>query len=882
MSVFRRIANLLHRSRIDRDLDAELQAHIALRTEDNLAAGMSPEQARRDALMRFGNQTVTKERVAAVETALLFSSIGSDTRYAIRQLIKNPGFALAAILSLALGIGATVSIFSVIYGVLLHPFPYADVDRLANLSLSDPRGNIFDAEFTGQQFRELRNVHGFEGIATWDARHLTVTGHDVPENAIAFFGIGETFVTLGVPPLLGRNLGPSDSPEGQEPLPVVMLHYRFWQRHFNGDPAVIGKTLELNHRLYTIVGVTRPHFTWGWGADVYLPEEATQGGGVVVRLRHGVSLASADAELQPLLERFAQERPHSFPPKFKVDIRPLTYETTRNMGGTLYLLFAAVAMLLAIGCSNVSILLLARGTARRHEFALRSAVGASSSRIVRQLLTESLLLAFTGTALGILMAYQLVRLLVEWMPQGMFPPDVAIRINVPVLLFTAGLALLSSVLIGLVPALQMIKPEIGQVMQSSTNRTAGSVHGRRLHGTLIAAQIALTLVLLTAAGAAVHAFLHLLNVPLGYDPHNVVSVGIPLQDNTYTTWEARVNYFEQLRASVAALPDVVSASVATNATPPHSGWEQRFQLRDKPSSSPEAQTARIHFVDPGYFSTLQVPLLQGRTWSVAEVTRGASLAVVNQTLARRYYPNGDIVGHAIKLSALQSGGSPNALTAPGAGDWMQVIGVVGDSLNDGLDNPVRPAIFAPYSTVMRMGTQILIRTRAAPEPILHSIRKQLATVSPDQQTYGVIADLETWIRNEPEWARGRLISALFAGFSIVALFLSGVGLFSVLSYSVAQRANEFGIRIALGATRRHVLRIAMASAGLSVGAGIAVGLALSLGLNHVVIAWVGIPTNHPLVVLSVSFLLLVVAGMACFVPARKALSIDPIAALRSE
>jgi predicted permease len=515
MSIFRRMVNLLHRSRVDRDIDAELQTHIALRTEDNIVAGMSPEEARRDALVRFGNRIVTKERVTAADAALLIGSIGSDIRYALRQLLKNPGFALAAILSLALGIGATVSIFSVIYGVLLHPFPYADVERLANLSISDPRGNIFDAGFTGQQFRELRNVHGFDGIATWNSRHLTVTGHDVPENVIAFFGVGETFLTLGVPPLLGRNLGPSDSPEGQEPLPVVMLHYRFWQRHFNGDPAVVGKTLELNHRLYTIVGVTRPHFTWGWGADVYLPEETTQGGGVVVRLRPGVSLAAADAELQPLLERFAQEKPHSFPPKFKVDIRPLTFETTRNMGGTLYLLFAAVAMLLAIGCSNVSILLLARGTARRHEFALRSAVGASSLRIVRQLLTESRVLAFTGTALGILMAYQLLQLLVAWMPTGMFPPDVAIRINVPVLFFTAGLALLSVALFGLVPAFQMAKPDIGQVMQASTNRTAGSVRGKRLHSALVASQIALTLVLLTAAGAAVHRFLRLLSVPLG-------------------------------------------------------------------------------------------------------------------------------------------------------------------------------------------------------------------------------------------------------------------------------------------------------------------------------------------------------------------------------
>jgi predicted permease len=880
MSLLRRVSNLFSPAKIDREIDTELQSHIEMRIEDNLAAGMSADEAWHDAMVRFGNRFVTRERVAAADAPLVIASVGSDMRYALRQLIKNPGFALTAILSLALGIGATVSVFSVIYGVLFHPFPYADVGRLDNLSISY-LGRIFDADFSGQQIRELRNLRCVEGLATWDARPLTVTGHDFPENAVAFFGIGETFSTLGVPPLLGRNLGPSDSPEGQEPQPVVLLHYRFWQRHFHGDPAVIGKTLELNHRLYTIVGVTRPHFTWGWGADVYLPQEASQGGGVVVRLRPGVSIAAADAELQSVLERFARERPHSFPDKFKVDIRPLTYETTRNMGGTLYLLFAAVAMLLVIGCSNVSILLLARGAARRHEFALRAAVGASSLRIVRQLLTESLLLAITGMALGVVVAYQLLRLLVAWMPSHMFPPDVAIRINVPVLLFAAALALLSSVLFGLVPALQMAKPEIGQVMQSSTNRNAGSVRGRRLHGTLVATQIALTLVLLTAAGAAVQGFLHLLRVPLGYNPHNVVSVGIPLQGNSYTTWEARVNYFEQLRASVAALPTVVSASIATNATPPYSGWEQRFELLGNPSSCPEAQTARIHLVGPDYFSTLEVPLLQGRTWTATEVARGASLVIVNRAFAGSYDPGGDIVGSALKIPLLQTD-TADRLTASGAGNWMQVIGVVGDALNDGLSQPVRPAIFAPYSTLMGTGTQILVRTRIAPDSVLYSIRKQLATVNPDQQTFGVIADLETWIRNEPEWARGRLISALFGAFSIVALFLSGVGLYRILSYSVAQRTSEFGIRMALGASRRHVLRIATASAGASVGAGFAVGLALTLGLNRVVSGWVGITTNHPLIVLCVSLLLLVVAGVACLLPARKALSIDPITALRSE
>jgi predicted permease len=590
--------------------------------------------------------------------------------------------------------------------------------------------------------RELRGVHDFESIATWSAAGLTVTGQDIPESVVAFYGIGETFPTLGVPAFLGRNPGPSDSPDGQEPQPVVMLHYRFWQRHFHGDPTVVGKTLELAHKKYSVIGVTPPNFTWGWGADVYLPQEIgnQRGGGVVVKLRPGVSLASADAKLQPLLERFAQERPNSFPRKFKVDIRLLTFETTRNLGGTLYLLFGAVAMLLAIGCGNVSILLLARGTARQHEFAVRSAIGASSIRIVRQLLVESLLLAITGTGIGIVLAYGLLALIMAWMPEHMFPPDVAIGINMPVLLFSAGLALLTAVFFGLVPALRMAKPDIIQVMQSSSKNSAGSVSGRRLHGALVGSQIALTLLLLTAAGAAIQGFVRLLRVPLGYDPHDVISVGMGMQENTYTAWQARVNYFEQLRAGIAGLPDIVSSGISNAATPPNSGWEQRFELLGKPAQSPEAQTAKIAFVDSGYFSTLHIPLVEGRLWNPAEVARGGLLVLVNQTFARRYCSDGDAVGQSIKLTKLNNN-PPNALTAPGAEGWMQVIGIVGDVLDDGLDRPVKPAVYAPYSIQMWMSTHILVRSRLGPESILNSVRKQVAAVNPNQQTYSQIDDL---------------------------------------------------------------------------------------------------------------------------------------------
>src|ERR1700760_1274653 len=806
-----------------------------------------------------------------------------DFRYSLRQLIKNPGFALTAVLSLALGIGATVSVFSVIYGVLMHPFPYTDVERIGNLSIRDSKGILSDAFFTGPQLRELRKVRAFENLATWRRTNLTMTGEEIPENVFAYYGIGETFPTLGVPALLGRNLGPSDSPDGQEPQPVAELHYRFWQRHFHGDPAILGKTLELAHKKYTIVGVTRPNFTEGWGTDVYLPDEigSIRYAGAMMKLRPGVSWAAADAELTPLLERFAHEQPDNFPRKFKVDVRPLTYEIGESMGGTLYLLFAAVAMLLAIGCGNVSILLLARATARQREFAVRAAVGANSYRIARQLLTESLLLAATGTGLGILLAYRLLALIVAWMPEHLFPPDVAIRINAPILLFSAGLALVTAVFFGLMPALQMAKPEISQVMQSSSSKAAGSVRGKRLHGTLVATQIALTLLLLTTAGAAIQSFVRLTRVPLGYDPGNVVVADIPLQENTYTTWQGRVNYFEQLRAGIAALPGVTSTAISGDATPPYINWKLSFDLLGQPAAAPEAQSARIAFVDSSYFGTLHVPLLRGRIWSPAEIERGALLVLVNQSFARRYSVNGDILGHSLKLPKRPSD-PPRSLSAPGADGWLQVIGVVGDAQNQGIERPVDPAIFAPYSLQLWMDTSLLVRSQVAPETLERSIRKQLAAVNPDQQTDSKIEDLETWIRHEPVWARGRLISALFAGFSILALVLSAVGLFSVFSFFVAQRTNEFGISVALGAQRAHVFRIVMASAAVSVGIGVVAGLVLSIGLNRFISSWVGNSTDHPWIALGVSFLLLAVAAAACLIPARRALSVDPMTALRHE
>ena len=808
-----------------------------------------------------------------------------DFRFTLRQLRKSPGFAVTAVLSLALGIGATVAVFSAIYGVLLHPYPFVDIDRLVTLSIRTSSGDLDNAYITGPQLRELMTMRSSDGMAAWERWNMTITGHDLPEDVTAYLQTGDTFPLLGVPPLLGRNLGPSDAPPSQEPQTVVMLSYRFWQQHYNGNPAVIGTTLELDHKKYTVIGITRPHLSWGWGGDVYLPQkitnDQTRAFGVVIRLRPGVSYAAASAELEQQMQRFAKETPTHFPPKFKVDLRELNYTASQQVGGTLYLLLASVGMLLAIGCSNVSILLLARGTARQHEFAVRAAVGASSSRIVQQLLTEALILSLTGAGLGILLAYRALDQIVAWLPQGFFPPETAISINMPVLSFSVGLAVLTGIFFGLFPALQLAKPEISQVIQSNTKKVAGSVRGKRMHGVLIAGQIALTLLLLTAAGAAIESFLHILHVPLGYDPHNVMSVGIPVHENTYTTWAERVNYFEQLRTRIAGLPDILSTGISTNATPPANGWTRPFELLGKPSAAPEAQTAGINFVDPSYFATLKIPLLQGRVWDSTEVAHGSLLVLVNRTFGRLYFPDGNILAHSLKVPAIKND-PPYRLTAPGADGWMQVIGVVGDARNDGLDKPIQPAIYMPFSVQMDMGTQFLIRSRSNPLALLRSVRQQLAVVNPSQQAYGQVDDLETWIKYEPEWSRGRLISVLFGAFSVLALILAAVGLYSVASYGVAQRTNEFGIRFALGARKADVLKIVLASAGTSVGIGIVVGLALSLSMNRLISRWVAGGAHNPVILLAVSALLLTVCLVACVLPARRASAVSPMEALRCE
>jgi predicted permease len=806
-----------------------------------------------------------------------------DLRYALRQLIHAPGFSLTAAISLALGIGATTAVFSVVYAALINPYPFPAADRIVRLTVANKSGEDQWVNLNAPQIQQLRQSGAVDSLVAMDGWDLTLTGHDVPENVGAIYLSSNGFEFLGVPAMLGRGILPSDSVDGQDPQAVVVLGYKFWRKHFNSDPAVLGQTLQLDRKNYRIVGVGAPRFAW-YSAGVYLPLKLTQDPTPIyivnLRLKPGETREAANAALQPILERFAKDTPKHFPEHFQTHVQGLNDWVVKQMGPTLYLLLGGVALLLAIGCGNVSILLLARGTARQQELAVRAAIGASRRRIVRQLLTESLLLAIAGAALGVGAAYGILAGIRALLPRYAFAPEVAIEINLPVLCFSVAVALLTGVLFGLWPALQLSRPQIGQMMQSGTRRLTGSAHGRRSHNALIALQLALTILLLAGAGAAMEGFVRLMQTPLGYDAHNVMPIWIPLHEGSKTTWESRSAYFEQLRAKVAETPGVTGAAISSNATPPRNGWEMPIEILGRPAL--EQQRPAINFVGPEYFSTLRIPLLQGRVWNDAENRAGAHFAVINQTMARLYFPNGDAIGHAIKMPQLENR-PPIVITAPGGTDaWLQIVGIVADHRNDGLRNSIKPEAFVPWTINLWEYSQILVRTDVAPLTLLHSIRAQLASVNADQQTGSDVDDLEHLVLDEPESQQGHLVSWIFGAFSVLALVLAAVGLYSVVSYAVTQRTNEFGIRMALGAQRGHVLRIVFASMLVSVGSGILLGLGLTLALNKVLAAWAEGSSRDPLVLLAATVLLVLVAGAACAVPARRASRIEPMAALRCD
>ena len=804
-----------------------------------------------------------------------------DLRYATRQLAKNPGFTFTAIISLALGIGATSAVFSVIYAALLNPYPYKTANRIVLPILTSKSAPEFYVGLNGPQIQRLREVPIVEDVLAGDFHPMTMTSHGQQEAVLGVALTSTSFQELGVPPVLGRGILPSDALDGHDPEPVVVLSYKFWRKSFNSNPDVLGKVVQLDHKSYAIVGVAAPRFNW-YFADAYMPLKLGNDVGHMyianLLLRPGVTRDIANAALQAPFEQFGRDMPNHFPENFRVKVQGLNDRVVKSIGGTLYLLFGAVALLLAIGCGNVSILLLARGTSRQHELAIRSAVGAQRRRIVRQLLTEALLLASMGAALGVLTSYGILAVIKVLLPPYAFAPEVVIGINLPVLLFSVAVALATGILFGLWPALQLSRTQAGQAIQSNARRIAGSVHGRKAHNLLIAGQIALTLLLLAAAGSAMGGFIRLMHEPLGYDPHNVMVLRVPLAENSYTSWAGRGAYFEQLRSKIAETPGVTTAAISISATPPENTWNGRFEILGKPPS--EEQLALIQLVSPEFFATLRIPLLEGRVWDKTEDHNGARVAVINRTMAKLNFPNGDAIGHSIKFPTIENRPPASYTVENAAQSWLLIVGIVGDNMNSGLGKPVRPAAFMPYTIWLVNFTDFLVRTQAPPLSMLRSVLAQVNSVNSAQKVFSGDADLESWISEEPEWQTEHLTAWIFGIFAGLALVLAAVGLYSVVSYTVVERTNEFGIRMALGAQRGHIFRVVFASTVVSVGSGMLAGMLLTLTLHKFLASWLSGSLSYPILLPAGAVLLGLVSAIACYLPARRASHVDPMTALR--
>jgi putative ABC transport system permease protein len=803
-----------------------------------------------------------------------------DIAFGLRQLRKSPGFAVVVIGSLALGIGASVAVFSVVRAILLDPFPYKDANRMVHVELTSKttRGERLLA-VNATEFHDIQQLPLVDDVFLMDDKRQALTGDALPVSVDAGYYSSNLFTYMGVPPLLGRVFTPADAPNGNA-SPVAVLSYLFWKKQYGGRLDILGKRIELDHVPYTVIGVASPRFTWG-DSDIYMPGNFNADPhyymSPFLKLKPGASFAAVAAEIQPLVDSYAKRDPNGYPQNTKVVIQTLTEEAMHGFKAPLLVLFAAVLLLLLIGCANVSILMLARGTARQHEFAVRASIGASRSRIVRQLLTESLMLSFLGAGLGVLAAYKGVDLLAAHMPEYSFPHEASIHVNGTVLLFAVAIALLTGILFGSSPAWQLSRPEPAALMQGSSAKLTGTLRGRHTHRLLIAGQVMLTMLLLAGAGAALRAFMTLYHAPMGFDPDHVFFMAISLPKGGQHTWESLAAAQESYRQTAETAPGVASASVATTWTPPFGGYRGKVLVSSNPNLT-DAQ-AVLGLVSANIFSTLRIPLLQGRFFTPEEDERAAHVALVNRAFVKQYIPGGDALGKSVRSPGLKLDNA-NLISTAKPDDWLQIVGVVEDARNDGLDRPVQPQVFLPASFVVAPNTFLLIRAKSDPAAAMRAIGTAIHRLNPE---IFVLQEHElSWLLDTQAWGRERFLASLFGIFAILALVLSAAGIYSVVSYTVSQRTREFGVRMALGARRANVIRLVLQSSLLTVAAGAAVGVALSLALGKLVATSANATTRDPAMLLAVSGVLFAITALACLYPAWRAASIDPIKAIRTE
>lgn len=877
-----------------KEISEELQFHLEEHAQHLMQGGMAPEEAARQARAALGtNAALQTERRREIAGLRLLDELWGDARFGLRGLWRSKGFAAIAVLSMALGIGAATAMFSVVYALLLDVYPYADSARTVNPVVHDPAVPddwnwfplLLDQYALYKHAAPFEDVFGQAGMGL----QLDEDGLEQPLRAVALTKNADRFNR--VPALLGRPIEERDGDWGEPGTDAVVLGYKFWQTHFGADPAVVGKPLHLGKSVRTIVGVMPRRYTLGGVPDIYLPLSAMPGllPGVkapvllaFAKLKPGVTAAAASQALDPMVHQFARQNPRWYPKSFHVRLQPLLdgFTTRSKVLKNFPMLYLAVSGLLLIGCANCSLLLLARGAARTHELALRAAVGASRARIVRQLLVESLLISLLGSALGVGLAYVLARLPLQ-LAADLFPTEAVIRVNLPVLGFSVAAAMLAGVAFGLMPAVSASRPGLNTVLQRSSGRTAKGQGRRALQG-LIGAQIALTLVLLTIGTAAAAGFLQITRMHLGFDPGNTLMVNIAPDEGKTKSWQNRVARSEAIRQALSAVPGVQAVSTSDDL-PPNGGEGTPVELVG--DAALEQRLAHVTLAGVDYLRMLRIPLLQGRVWTTDEAHLGLPLAVVNSAFVRRYSPHRSILGRAVRIPALSSSAAGDAGDLPSPSFTQQqaeIVGVVGDAVNEGLDKPVAPNIFLSDNTWAHAGRLYFVQTAGDPAGYRRGIALAAHRATGKAWIFFLPNTLEEMVERDPVWSTQRLVAVLLNIFAVFALFLALIGLYSVVSYAVAQRTPEFGLRLALGARRGHILHLVLRSTAATVTGGLLVGLLASALVRSRFAEWSQYSARGSLSMAGAVLLLTLAALLASLIPARRAAQVEPSIALRAE
>jgi putative ABC transport system permease protein len=887
VAVFRRIANLFRRTRVDREIDAELQAHIALRTDDNLAAGMSPAEARRDALLRFGNPTATRERVAAADTSLAFAGFWRDVRFALRQLRRSPGFAITAILALALGIGPNVAIFSIIWATFLAPLPYPHSDQLVVIWThykGEREGTRADdyAQYAAQS-RSFQRLD----IESWRVLHLTNPDHSEDDAGGVQVTPGFMTKTMGVPMALGRDFLPDEGTPGKDHEAIVT--HRIWQERFHSDPEIVGKSILIHDEPYMVVGVIQAGASDRTGVPFMTPLILPPGvhtdhfGNVIGRLKPGVTLAQAQAEISVIDRRLASQRnAGNDASSWSVSVEQLKNDwLDHKLERNLWLLLTAVGLVLLIACANVANLLLARGASRKQELAVRSALGATRGQIFVQLLTESITLALLGGVIGIAMGWGIMKLSMALLPLAKSTAEAEVGLNIPVLCFALGITLLAGILFGCAPGWQASRLNLSDTLKQGS-RAVGGRHRTSGQSILVTVEVALAMVLLAGAGMALHSFWNLSHIDLGFTADRVLTASLRPRPTgpqggkpTFPPPEQIVVQHHQLLDRLRAVPGVSDAALATGI-PLHGYDTFPFAVAGQPINTAHPPVADFEAVTPSYFGTFGIHLARGRFFSESDTIGTLPVIMVNETFVRRYLANTDPLTQRLLLPQISSGNIDAAHTAE-----FQIVGVFHDVLdNEHLTGDVQPEMYISLWQAGWPYVSFAVRTGVDPVAVTGGVRGAIAVAAPGM----VINHLEMMQEVVDEQRTGdRFGMVLFGGFAAVALLLAAVGIYGVMAFAVAQRTHEIGLRMALGARRREVVAL-MVRGGMRLALlGIGVGLAGAYGLGRLMHTTLyGVQSADVGSLAAVATVLFLVAVLACWLPARRSAAIDPMQALRNE